>query len=84
MHDEDCFDNIELTPVYIQKYVQKSYEVRITVIDDNYFAVKIVSDNAIDWRNGNNQYEEIDVPEEIKKCIQKMMIFSSDSVQLTT
>ncbi len=73
MHDEDCYDNIELTPVYIQNYVQKSYEVRVTVIDDNYFAVKIISDNSVDWRNGNNQYELIDVPEEIRECIQKMM-----------
>ena len=74
MHDEDCYDSIELTPVYIQNYVQKSYEVRITVIDDNYFAVKIISDNSVDWRNGNNRYELIEVPEEVKECIQMMMM----------
>jgi glutathione synthase/RimK-type ligase-like ATP-grasp enzyme len=73
MHDEDSYDSIELTPVYIQNYVQKSYEVRVTVIDDNFFAVKIISDNSVDWRNGNNQYELIDIPEDIKECIQKMM-----------
>ena len=59
MHDEDCYDSIELTPVYIQNYVQKSYEVRVTVIDDNFFAVKIISDNSVDWRNGNNRYVEL-------------------------
>ncbi|MGB4091988.1 MAG: hypothetical protein WBK46_08620 [Ruminococcus flavefaciens] len=73
MHDEDCYDSIELTPVYIQNYVQKSYEVRVTVIDDNYFAVKITSDNSVDWRNGNNRYELIEVPEEVKECIHTMM-----------
>ena len=73
MHDEDCYDSIELTPVYIQNYVQKSYEVRVTVIDDNYFAVKILSDNSVDWRDGNNQYELIDVPEEVRECIKMMM-----------
>lgn len=73
MHDEDCYDSLELTPVYIQNYVQKSYEVRVTVIDDIFFAVKIISDNPVDWRNGNNRYELIEVPEEVKECIHMMM-----------
>lgn len=74
MHENDSYDSPELTPVYIQKYIKKSFEVRITVVDDDFFAVKIVSDNMIDWRAGNNnQYEIIDIPIEIKKCIKMMM-----------
>lgn len=73
MHENDSYDSPELTPVYIQEYIKKSFEVRITVVDD-FFAVKIVSDNMIDWRAGNNnQYEIIDIPIEIKKCIKMMM-----------
>ena len=74
MHENDSYDSPELTPVYIQEYMKKSFEVRITVVDDDFFAVKIVSDNMIDWRAGNNnQYEIIDIPIEIKKCIKMMM-----------
>jgi glutathione synthase/RimK-type ligase-like ATP-grasp enzyme len=74
MHENDSYDSPELTPVYIQEYIKKSFEVRITVVDDDFFAVKIVSDNMIDWRAGNNnQYEIIDIPIEIKKCIKMMM-----------
>lgn len=74
MHENDSYDSPELTPVYIQEYIKKSFEVRIIVVDDDFFAVKIVSDNMIDWRAGNNnQYEIIDIPIEIKKCIKMMM-----------
>ena len=74
MHENDSYDSPELTPVHIQEYIKKSFEVRITVVDDDFFAVKIVSDNMIDWRAGNNnQYEIIDIPIEIKKCIKMMM-----------
>ena len=74
MHENDSYDSPELTPVYIQEYIKKSFEVRITVVDDDFFAGKIVSDNMIDWRAGNNnQYEIIDIPIEIKKCIKMMM-----------
>lgn len=74
MHENDSYDSPELTPVYIQEYIKKSFEVRITVVDDDFFAVKIVSDNMIDWRAGNNnQYEIIDIPIEIKKYIKMMM-----------
>lgn len=74
MHENDSYDSPELTPVYIQEYIKKSFEVRITVVDDDFFAVKIVSDNMIDWRAGNNnQCEIIDIPIEIKKCIKMMM-----------
>jgi len=74
MHEIDEYDDIELTPIYVQEYVEKDYEVRITVVDDEFYAVKIISDNLIDWRAGdNNRYELIDTPSEIKKCIKKMM-----------
>ncbi len=74
MHENDEYDDIELTPIYVQEYVEKDYEVRITVVDDEFYAVKIISDNLIDWRAGdNNRYELIDTPPEVKKCVKKMM-----------
>lgn len=74
MHENDSYDSPELTPIYIQEYIKKDFEVRVTVVDDDFFAVKIVSDNMIDWRAGNNnQYELIDTPIEIRNCIKMMM-----------
>ncbi len=74
MRENDQYDDIELTPIYVQEYIEKDFEVRITVVDDDFYAVKIVSDNLIDWRAGdNNCYELIDTPSEIKKCVKKMM-----------
>lgn len=74
MHENDEYDSLELTPIYIQEYLHKSFEVRITVIDNDYYAVKIISDNNIDWRAGdNNQYELIDIPADVKNTIRTMM-----------
>lgn len=72
---EEYGQEIKLTPVYIQNYVDKKYEVRLTVVDNNFFCVKIIAGNLIDWRKSysSNQYEEIIVPNFIKKQVTKMM-----------
>lgn len=74
MHKDDKYDNIELTPIYVQEYISKAYEVRITVVDNDFYPVKISSDNLIDWRCGdNNAYELIEIPQQIKKQIKRLM-----------
>lgn len=68
-------EEISLNPVYIQKYEQKYYEVRITIIGNNIYPVKIMPYNKIDWRidQEKNIYELIDIPKDIKdKCLNLM------------
>jgi len=62
-------EDIALTPIYFQEYIKKDYELRITVIKDVFYCVKIIADNKIDWREGedNNLYELIDTPEIVKQ-----------------
>lgn len=67
--------NFEYSPVYLQQYISKDYEVRITVVGDEFFPVRIDSSNQIDWRKPNNEvvYSAYTVPNEIKKCCIKYM-----------
>ena len=62
----DC--DICVTPVYVQKYINKKYEVRITIIDNSCFAVAIKSVNKVDWRISvlENEYWQIECPESIE------------------
>lgn len=60
--------DICVTPVYVQKYINKKYEVRITIIDNYCFAVAIKSVNKVDWRISvlENEYWQIECPESIE------------------
>ncbi|MFA7466919.1 MAG: hypothetical protein WCY82_01480 [Desulfotomaculaceae bacterium] len=65
------FDGLEISPSYFQEYIRKDYEVRVTIIDNNVFAVKIESSNKVDWRKSGskNLYSKIELPQEIEtKC----------------
>lgn len=61
--------DISLSPTYFQEYISKDYELRVTVIKDTFYCVKIIADNKIDWRDSedNNLYELIDTPEIVKQ-----------------
>ncbi|ELC8362426.1 MvdC/MvdD family ATP grasp protein [Clostridium perfringens] len=73
---ENCIDEeISLTPLYLQEYINKSYEVRVTIINKKVFGVKIDAYNRVDWRiqQNKNKYSVIDIPKEIKaKCFKIM------------
>lgn len=47
-------ENISVSPTLLQKYINKSFELRVTVFENEVFAVKIDSQNSpetsIDWR----------------------------------
>jgi hypothetical protein len=62
-------DNITLSPTYFQEFISKDYELRVTVIDDTFYTVKIEAFNQIDWRENEDQnnYALIDTPEIVKK-----------------
>lgn len=68
-------EDISLSPIYLQSYIPKDYELRITVIDDKFYCVKIIAHNKIDWRKDSdkNKYELIDTPKIIKEECQEFM-----------
>jgi len=65
-------DDIDVTPVYLQNYIEKLYEVRLTVVNDVFYGVKIESSNKLDWRDeqAKNIYTILETPDHIKqKCL---------------
>ncbi|MDR2206734.1 MAG: hypothetical protein LBE36_11345 [Flavobacteriaceae bacterium] len=64
---------------YVQNYIEKCFELRITVVENKFFTCKIDSQildedkGKIDWRQGYDyglKHEIYDLPEEIKtKCL---------------
>lgn len=75
----DFRDDVSLTPVYLQSYVPKAYEVRVTIIGKDVYPIRIDTQNRIDWRTDyqNHQYSEIPIPNAIvHKCFQLMEDFS--------
>ncbi|WP_413483711.1 MvdC/MvdD family ATP grasp protein [Shewanella baltica] len=67
--------NFEYSPVYLQHYIEKEFEVRVTVVDGQFFPVKIHSENNIDWRKPNNKvsYEACSIPSTIRDCCLNFM-----------
>ncbi len=71
-------DDISLTPIYVQEYEMKKYEVRLTYINESFFAVKIDSEDKLDWRRnyGGLKYTIIECPSEIRnKCLHLLREF---------
>lgn len=69
--------NFEYSPVYLQSFIDKDFEIRVTVIDGVFFPVRIDSINLIDWRKPNNKvsYKICEIPEDIKtKCLKYMSL----------
>lgn len=67
----EIVEDISLMPIYLQRYIDKKYEVRVTFIDDNFFAVKILTEEKLDWRKdyGKISYSVIECPKDIvDKC----------------
>lgn len=70
---EKIEDDISLTPAYLQGYVEKEYEVRVTIVGEKVFPVRIDFHNRIDWRKDEekNKYSIIQLPSFIEdKCKQ--------------
>ena len=70
------YENISLSPTQLQEYVDKAFELRITIIGKKVFAVKIDSqaqeETKIDWRLHTklNHHSVFDLPPRIEKfCI---------------
>ena len=68
-------DDISFTPVYLQRYIPKQYEVRLTIIGKYIYTVRIDTQNQIDWRADyqNHKYTQIICPNYIMEKCYKMM-----------
>ena len=72
-------EDISLTPLYIQNYIEKDYELRITIVNNKVFPVKIVSYNNVDWRvnQEKNKYILESIPKEIEmKCFKMLNLMN--------
>lgn len=69
--------DISRTPIYLQNEISKAYEVRITWVGCDYWAVRIDSSAEIDWRRitAENYYSLITLPKSIEKeCLNILRI----------
>ena len=77
LESEPQSEQIELCPSYLQERIEKQYDVRVTVVGDEIFAVRIDSqsnqETMTDWRVGENilPHQVITLPDTIqKKCLE--------------
>jgi ATP-grasp ribosomal peptide maturase len=76
---EDCAtDAISRTMHLFQEWIPKAYDVRVTVVDDNFFGVRIDAESAsgeVDWRSDYTalNYRPIQIPAEIQERIRGLL-----------
>ena len=68
-------EDIALTPVYLQNYIPKQFEVRLTIVGKEVYPIRIDTENQIDWRADypNHKYTQIVCPSDIIAKCYKMM-----------
>ena len=86
--DKKYMDNIEThgaMPVYLQEQINKNCDVRVTVVGNNVFSAKILSQDdevsKIDWRKSESMlsHERLDLPDDIReKCLSMCDKFNLD------
>lgn len=72
-------EDIRLTPVYLQDYVLKQFEVRVTIVGKKIYPVRIDTENQVDWRADyqNHRYAQTICPDDvIMKCYKLMDDFN--------
>lgn len=79
-HIRQHTSSIMRSPVLLQEYVPKAFEVRATVVGSEAVAVKIHSqehtDTIVDWRRGQavgSLYEPMSIPDNISEQMQSLM-----------
>jgi glutathione synthase/RimK-type ligase-like ATP-grasp enzyme len=75
VNEDFRIEGLELSPSYFQEYIKKDYEVRVTIICNSVFAVRIEASNQVDWRKSDsiNHYSNIVLPQDITDKCYKMM-----------
>ena len=67
-------EDYDITPIILQEYIDKDYEIRLTVVDNEFFAAKVDSQKSestkIDWRRDKTQFDICNLPNEVShKCV---------------
>lgn len=80
---DDITDTVTATAHLFQTWIDKAFEVRLTVVDDDFFAVRIDAESpaaAIDWRTDYDhlRYMLIETPEGIRLAVSRLL----DSLRL--
>ena len=81
VNPNDILENIDMVrncPVIFQEAIQKDFDIRVTVVDNNVFAAGVHIDGGtdegnLDWRNyaGTRRYEKHKLPADIEKlCVE--------------
>lgn len=75
---DDITDTVAATAHLFQTWVDKAYEVRLTVIDDDFFAIRIDAESpaaAIDWRTDYNNltYSVVGTPDEVRQDVSRLL-----------
>jgi len=61
----------DFCPSYYQDFIDKDFDLRVTIVNNDIFPVKIISNNKVDWRKSYKdiKYELFDLPIDIReKC----------------
>ena len=73
-------DGLAVSPSIFQSYIEKQYELRITVVGSKVFATRIYSQSSeisqIDWRRydfDHVRHEPVDLPKEIEQKCQMLL-----------
>lgn len=74
----DLDDSVRLTAHLFQEHIAKAYEVRLTVVDQQFFAARISTHSKsanIDWRTDYDSltYDVIEVPHHVKTQVSALM-----------
>ncbi|MFE5549573.1 ATP-grasp ribosomal peptide maturase [Streptomyces sp. NPDC056534] len=78
VREEDLDSSVSLTAHLFQKWVEKKFEVRLSVVDGNFFAARIDAyspEAAVDWRSdyGSLSYSVVEVPSEVRVQVSRML-----------
>ncbi|MBY0213871.1 hypothetical protein H7K07_22755 [Priestia aryabhattai] len=77
--NEVPINGLSCSPAYFQSYQSKDYEIRLTIVNNQLFGVRIDSSDKVDWRKENAvlQYTKISIPTSIcEKCLDMMKILN--------
>ncbi len=73
------YEQFRLAPCFIQKGIQKAYELRIVFVDDTAFAFRVDSQEhkltSTDWRYGNSflPFEPVQLPVDVLDMLKTLM-----------
>lgn len=77
-------EQIKVCPNYLQEHIEKKYDVRVTVVGDKTYAVRIDSQSTeatkVDWRRGENilPHQVIELP----TCVQNQSVAITNALGL--